>query len=91
KQVEGFLKYKVLAQKENNSIPLTVTALFSANATTVDIKNNAGENYSMGDKMAYVFQLLLARKFNDNTSFQIVPGYTHYGAAASFTEKNLFS
>ena len=68
KVVDAFVKYRLLRQ--SSTFPFTATAFASYARKTVDlplfVENGANRN-------AYTGQLLIARKFNSNFSFQIMP------------------
>jgi hypothetical protein len=73
KTYDYYLKYKLLQQQEG--MPVTVTAFGSAsynasmNVTFPELKTS--------DKMSYVAQAHIARKFSDRLSLQVSPTYLH--------------
>jgi hypothetical protein len=76
KTFDGFLKFSLLRQskgKKNMPVSLsyfTNAAIFSENFP--DMKN-----LNFWDRMSYVQQILVARKFNDRFSLEINPTYVH--------------
>ncbi len=73
KTFDYYTKYKVLRQTK--SVPVTVTAL-----GTASFKASMREEFptlATRDKMSYVAQLLIARKFSQRVSFQLAPAFLH--------------
>jgi hypothetical protein len=68
-------KYRVLQQTADNYLPFTATAFFSLNVRTQDV---FGAKQLVGaDRLTYTTQLLLARRFSPNFSFQLSPTYIY--------------
>ena len=70
---EGWAKFKLLRQKTSGT-PVSVTwfSLFNIN-TASDPDNEFTAN-----KLAFVNQLLIARKFSDKFSLELVPSWVHF-------------
>lgn len=66
KVVDAFLKYRFLRQSKSS--PITATAFVSIARKTLDQSGLDGL-----DRNAYTAQLLIARKFSSNVSFQVTP------------------
>lgn len=92
--VNGIVKYKVLQQKEDDSTPITITALGVASASTMG-KSEDPEVLNFFEKSSHRFiytgQLLIARKFSDNFSLQVIPSYTHRNVVGFNDENGIFS
>lgn len=84
KAFDYFAKYKLLAQTNTNSMPLTVS-LFASGST--DINADPGYN-SLTDRTNYCYQLLLARKFSESISLQLSPSLIHRNLTDSKKYKN---
>ncbi len=92
--VNGILKYKVLAQKEDGSMPFTFTLLGVASASTMPQSDNPEVlNFfeSFSHRFIYTGQVLIARKFSDNFSLQVIPSYTHRNVVNFNDDNGLFS
>lgn len=92
--VNGIVKYKVLAQKEDDSTPLTITLLGVASASTMAKSDNPEVlNFfdSFSHRFMYTGQILVARKFSDNFSLQLIPSYTHRNVVDFNDENGLIS
>ncbi|WP_158288402.1 DUF5777 family beta-barrel protein [Mucilaginibacter psychrotolerans] len=88
KEFDGFFKYRILRQSTGKtempiSISLAETGVWRSlkdPATTYQI------NYS--DHFSFASQLILARKFNDYFSLQLIPTMVHYNIVADKEIKN---
>jgi hypothetical protein len=92
---EGSLKYKLLEQTVDGHVPVAVT-LFGSNTIAAVRANRedptsatAYENF--GDRMNYVAQMIIARKFNSNFSFVITPTYVHRNFTVFRDQNDLFA
>jgi len=88
KTFDGYIKYQLLKQKEGDqSFPISLTLFGSATEKT--IKNyDSGLKPSFSDRLTYTSQLLIARKFGQNFSFQITPTYIHFNQALTAIDPN---
>jgi hypothetical protein len=85
KTFDGYLKYRLLKQKTGERpFPFSLTLFGSAAEKTIkDYDPDFKPSFS--DRLTYTSQLLIAKKFNQNFSFQILPTYIHYNKSP-FTE-----
>jgi len=75
KTYDGFVKYRLLRQSSGKgSVPLSATWLSS-----MALKTLKDPTYDLlfTDKLAFTHQLLLARKFNNGLSLQLMPTWVH--------------
>lgn len=76
-EVDLNLKYAILKQTKDGSMPLSVTYFGNAMADTR--KKDANTVFvTVGDRFAYFNQIIIARKFSDKFSLQVAPSYTHF-------------
>lgn len=75
KTYDGFLKYRLLVQKQDRT-PISVTAMTNMAIKTLKWENPDRENFYTS-KLFYTWQLLLARKFSDDLSIQLMPTMVH--------------
>lgn len=80
KVVDAFLKYRFIRQSDN--FPFTATAFTSFARETADGPEGA-------DRNAYTGQILIARKFNSNFSFQVTPTVIQRNLVATTEDANL--
>jgi hypothetical protein len=89
KTVDGYLKYKVIRQSKGaRTFPVTITALGGAGYQASPKDNAVPEGFETIDRLAYVGQLLIARKFSPNFSFQVMPTIVHRNAVLQDIEQN---
>lgn len=74
KAYDGFVKYKILQQSTGpHAMPLSASFLGTAAA---DISAGV-ESLTLINRLAYTWQVLLARKFNEALSLQLMPTVVH--------------
>lgn len=75
---EGYSKYKVFSQ--SNKFPFSLVVLLKYNVTSMEASENPSSATSYKDfvgRTSGSYQLLLARKFSERFSMQIVPTFVH--------------
>ncbi len=88
KQMDGFVKYKILQQSTGyHASPVTITGLVAVNIKTLKDLDPT-KQFSTGDKTSYAYQLLIARKLNKNTSIQLMPALVHYNIVPLANDPN---
>lgn len=72
--LDFFLKYRLLQQTEDNSMPVSVTVFADMAFTPQEnvVAYNRFEN-----RFSYVYQALIARKFNERFTLQLMPLFLH--------------
>ena len=84
KTYDGFLKYRFMRQSQPGS-PVTIVALASLARNTNEVAS--GMDIDFEHRMAYTYQLLIARKFSEGISLQLTPSVTHKNLV-TFREDN---
>ncbi|WP_350077503.1 DUF5777 family beta-barrel protein [Imperialibacter sp.] len=75
KTYDGFAKYRLLRQSTGKgSVPVSATWLSSMALKTL---KDPTYDLQFTDKLAFTHQLLLARKFNNGLSLQLMPTWVH--------------
>lgn len=88
KQVDGFMKYKLFRQSSGaNTFPLTISVLTAMVYKTQKFDNPTRENF-VSSHLYYTFQLLMARKFSESISLQVMPTVNHYNLVPGTTLPN---
>jgi hypothetical protein len=89
KTVDGYLKYKLIRQSKGAKVvPVTMTLLGGVAYKASPKKDFVPEGYENIDRLAYVGQVLIARKFTTKFSFQIMPTFIHKNAVDRLFEEN---
>jgi hypothetical protein len=87
KTLDGFVKARFLNQREGNGSPVTLTWL-----STAAVRTNKNINPDQDDfpetRWDYVNQILIARKFSDKLSVQLMPTHLHKNLVATSEESN---
>jgi Membrane bound beta barrel domain (DUF5777) len=88
KTYDSYLRYKVARQSTGaRSFPITITAIGTANIKT-SLTDEQIPGIKFDDKVSYVAQVLIARKFSTKFSAQIMPVIVHRNAVKKSTENN---
>ncbi|WP_294287814.1 DUF5777 family beta-barrel protein [uncultured Chryseobacterium sp.] len=74
KTFEGAVKYKLVKQSEN--FPVDVVG-YNVMAVNTDLSKDNYPHLQFGDRLSYLTQALISRRFNDNFSLQLTPSYVH--------------
>lgn len=92
KQYDGFTKVKLLRQSSGiRSMPITLSAVGSMMYKSLKFDDPNRDNYYTSN-LYYSGQLLIARKFNESLSLQLMPTIVHYNLVPEATDPNdLFS
>lgn len=91
---EGNLKYRLLEQTTDDYIPVAVTLFGSTTATGVRASDDpsSGTAYrNFSDRLNFVTQVIIARKFNSSFSFTLTPSYVHRNFTAFRDQNDLFA
>lgn len=88
KTMDTYLRYKVLRQQVGAGSPVTLTAFGIAGYKFSPRSEDATYDIQPGDRLSYVTQVLVARKFNSTLSLQLMPSFVHKNAVDATVEKN---
>ncbi len=88
KEYDGFFKIKILRQTIDDRIPFSMSFMSGMSAQTMNVVNIPGYTYYFSNRLYYANQLLLARKFNQWLSLQLMPTYLHYNLVPNLDEPN---
>jgi hypothetical protein len=85
KNYDGSIKYRLLRQMTDGSMPLSVTLVGSA---FYDFSKNNSFPSNKVYRMSYVTQAIIGRKFSERFSFQVAPVWIHYNLTDSLGDNN---
>lgn len=89
KESDAFFKVKIIRQTEDDRMPLSVSYFSSISAQGVKLVNQpAGLNYPFSNRLGFVNQLLIARKFSTKLSLQLMPTIVHNNFVLHAEEPN---
>lgn len=91
---EGSFKYRFLNQTTDSKIPVSVTFFGSATISAVKASTDPTmANYftNFQNRISYVAQAILARKFSPNLSLLMMPSYVHRNFTLANDQNDLFA
>ncbi|MCS7004514.1 MAG: DUF5777 family beta-barrel protein [Cytophagales bacterium] len=89
KVYDSYIKYKLFRQRTGaQSIPVTITLLSVATVQTLKVNSALYPNYAFRNRLAYVHQIIIARKFSERYSFQVSPTVLHRNGVREGEGKN---
>ena len=92
KMFDSFLKYRWLRQTTDGKMPLSVTLYAGMFFTTLKDANKLSNGFDRyqyaSDRLSYVYQIIIARKFSSRFSLQLAPIMVHYNQVEKIRDKN---
>jgi len=93
---DGFVKYNILQQMDDNSVPLSLTLLGTTSFTSMDASTDSTSPVSFHEgewtqRLSYSSQLMISRKFSEAFSLQISPTYVHRNYVAYEDKNGIFA
>ena len=90
KEYDGFLKLRLLRQRDRGGFPFSVSYMGAASIQTYERPVHIPDSleYYTSNRMAYINQLLIARKFNNWLSLQLMPTHVHYNLVTYRSDPN---
>lgn len=86
KTYEGAIKYKLINQKKVGS-PFDVVG-FNSIAVNSSLSKEVLSKLAFNDRLSYVSQILVSRKFNDFLSLELAPTYLHENYVSYNSQQN---
>jgi hypothetical protein len=88
KTYDGFAKFSILRQSSGAKVmPVSVSIVTSISLKTLKFADQTRTNY-FTSRLAYVTQILVARKINEAFSVQLTPSYLHRNLVATELDPN---
>lgn len=92
KQYDGFIKYKLLRQSKGKiNMPVTVSFLSSVMIKTIHPDVDAVNKDYYSNRLYFTQQLLVGRKFSDNTSLQLMPTMLHFNRVPNGYSNDIYA
>lgn len=94
KEYDGYVKARILRQTTDGSMPLSLSYVGSMSVTSLTDNQlmgrqlQPGETYYFSNRLFFSNQLLIARKFNQWLSLQLMPIHIHYNLVNTTNEPN---
>ncbi|GAB2698625.1 DUF5777 family beta-barrel protein [Mucilaginibacter koreensis] len=86
------LKYNLLQQKTDNSMPFTLTVLADVGLKPYKVNTNVFDDYS--NRLSYFYQAIFSRKFSSRFSAEVAPSFLRNNLPFPYiqgNEQNIFS
>lgn len=89
KQYDAFGKFKILRQSKGGRwpSPISLSAVSTVMLKTLKWEDPKRQNFYTS-RLSYAHQLIIARKFSEGLSLQLMPSYVHNNLAKTVTEPN---
>ncbi len=87
KHLDAYVKYKLAGQTVDDRIPVTLTVVSTVAANMLR-PVDPERPMPVQSRLAYTHQLLLARKWSDRFSTQLMPTFVHYNLVDTRNEHN---
>lgn len=90
KELDGFAKFRLLVQKTNGGSPFSLIGIagITFNATS---NSSLLTKLSATERVAYYYQLIAGRKFNDRFSLQVTPTLVHRNVVAVSDNNDIYA
>lgn len=92
--LDGYLKYKLLAQKTDGTMPFTVVVIGTSSYALSEASSDPTSPSSYREaahRLAYCTSLIIGRKFNERFSLQLMPSYVHRNFVSFDDQNGIFS
>lgn len=89
KAIDGYIKYKILRQTTDNSMPVSLAIVEGASINCVKDATYYTNNGLR--RLNYLSQIILARKFSQGFSAQLMPTLVHNNLAENGNKNTVFS
>ncbi len=92
KMFDGLLKYRLLRQKVDGSMPISVTwhsSIYCNGQKNSSFQTLGVDKYQYASsRLSYVNQIIIGRKFSSKFSMQLSPVFVHYNLVDNIRDKN---
>ncbi|MCC6185924.1 MAG: hypothetical protein IT256_02095 [Chitinophagaceae bacterium] len=94
KEYDGYVKAKLLRQTTNDQMPISLSYVGGMSLASLSSDKLLGrplvspEKYPFSNRLFFFNQILLARKFSNTFTFQLMPTHVHYNFVNTAAEPN---
>ncbi len=85
KVYDGYVKYKVLRQRDDGKMPITASIVAAMGISTVKLVD---PKLDFNSRLYYCYQLLLGRKFSEGFTFELAPTLLHRNYVTTADQTN---
>lgn len=83
---DGFLKFRILRQKHNETMPIGLTYFANMGVNGLDVADSLNSKFT--ERFSYVHQLIIARSFGERFSVQLMPTFIHRNLVEKKIDEN---
>lgn len=83
---DGAIKYRIIPQ-QRDGFPFTLVG-FNSIAINTEMKEDDYPNMEFSNRLSYVTQLLISRKFTENLTLEVAPSYFHENTVRDVYDSN---
>lgn len=87
KTFDGFMKFTLLRQSKG-AVKMPVSLSYFTSSAINTLRSDKPEKYYFWNRVSYVHQILVGRKFNERFSFELNPTYVHRNLVGTAIEPN---
>lgn len=87
KHYDAFAKFRLVRQRTNNYVPISITLLATAAINTLK-PTDPNFPLPIQSRLAYTWQLLIGSRINDRFSIQLMPTIVHYNLVETAEDHN---
>lgn len=88
KEYDAFVKVKILRQTDGHEMPFSLSYTGAISAQANKVRMPEGQKYFFSNRLAYMNQLIIAKKFTNAFSLQVTPTHLHYNLVDFKDEPN---
>lgn len=91
KEFDGFAKFKITRQKEHKNMSFSldyVGGVYVQSLPASSFNLDTGQTYYFSNRVCYMNQLLIAHKFTNSFSLQLMPTHIHYNLVDNTKDPN---
>lgn len=91
---EGNIKYRFIEQTVDDAVPVSIAVFGSTTLSAMgaaEDPQSAASFTNFSDRLSYVTQLIIARKFSSDLSLVLVPSYLHRNYTAYNDQNDIFA
>jgi len=87
-EVDGNLKYAMVKQTKDGSMPVSITYYGNAVMDTRKQDNTTTLFVNTSDRFSFYNEIMIARKFGEKLALQISPAYSHFNNLEGYLDAN---
>lgn len=87
KEIDGFIKYRLIHQSKNGGLPFSVLIVGGASLNTLRSTDSSAKNY-LSSRMGYYGQVIIGSKISEGFTLQFMPTIVHRNLVPTSADPN---